>query len=164
MEKSQTKYIFAVLDVHSPQYRCWNNFHFWYTQIEFAICVIIVFRDVMILLIIFSVNLESGYATQKTFQQIHIQTTAKRFVFSLTWTGVCHRNMLSYKIPYLWFSTVIGLLYQNKPNLWCYCIFSSWWRACSHYVLMRKRTLSSSFFSLIAMCCDSSVFGMTVTG
>lgn len=59
-------------------------FTFDILKLNFAICVIIVFRDVMILLIIFSVNLESGYATQKTFQQIHIQTTAKRFVFSLT--------------------------------------------------------------------------------
>ena len=58
-------------------------FTFDILKLNFAICVIIVFRDVMILLIIFSVNLESGYATQKTFQQIHIQTTAKRFVFSL---------------------------------------------------------------------------------
>lgn len=88
----------------------------------------------------------------------------KKVCFQSDLNWVCHINMLSYKIPYLWFSTVIGLLCQNKPNLWCYCIFSSWWRACSHYVLMRKRTLSSSFFSLIAMCCDSSVFGMTVTG
>lgn len=59
-------------------------FTFDILKLNFAICVIIVFRDVMILLIIFSVNLESGYATKKTFQQIHIQTTAKRFVFSLT--------------------------------------------------------------------------------
>lgn len=59
-------------------------FTFDILKLNFAICVIIDFRDVMILLIIFSVNLESGYATQKTFQQIHIQTTAKRFVFSLT--------------------------------------------------------------------------------
>lgn len=59
-------------------------FTFDILKLNFAICVIIVVRDVMILLIIFSVNLESGYATQNTFQQIHIQTTAKRFVFSLT--------------------------------------------------------------------------------